>query len=92
MEIRYSKKFNQELKRILDFISQDSKARADKFVSDLNDKILDTAYMPYRFRKNSIINDESVRDLIYKGYVIPFAINDNFIDILGIYKHNLWKA
>lgn len=91
MEIRYSKKFNKDLKKILDFISKDSKIKAVQFAKGLNDRILKTAFMPYSFRKNSALSDECVRDLIYKGYVIPFSINDKFIDILGIYKHNLWK-
>lgn len=49
-----------ELKKILDFIELDSRARADKFASDLNDKILDTTFMPYRFGQNKIINDEKI--------------------------------
>ncbi|ASM34648.1 plasmid stabilization system protein [Campylobacter sputorum subsp. bubulus] len=91
MEIRYSKKFNTELKNILDFISLDSKERAVNFARDLNNRILDATFMPYRFSKNKIINDENIRDLIFKNYVIPFAIKNNCIEILGIYKNNIWK-
>ena len=60
MEIKYSKKFNTQLLKILDFISLDSEARAKEFASDLNNKILDTTFMPYRFRKNRVINDDKV--------------------------------
>ena len=43
------------------------------------------------YRKNPILDDESVRDLIFKGYVVPFQIYADKIEILGIYKQNIWK-
>ena len=45
--------------------------------------------MPYRFRKNKTINREDTRDLIFKGYVVVFRIEQDYIKILAIYKHNL---
>lgn len=36
------------------------------------------------------MNNTNIRDLIFKGYVVPFLIS-NDIYILGIYKQNLWK-
>lgn len=37
-----------------------------------------------------IANDECVRELIFKGFVVVFVISDS-IDVLGIYKQNLWE-
>lgn len=48
--------------------------------------------MPYSYRKNSIANDENIRDLIFKGYVVIFEISTKNIEILDIYKHNLPKV
>ena len=53
---------------------------------NLKKKIDDIFPMPYRFRKNQKLNDEKVRDLIYKGYVVPFFIYDDHIEILGFLK------
>ena len=37
------------------------------------------------------MRDENIRELIHKGYVIPYFINDDEINILGIYKENEWR-
>lgn len=46
---------------------------------------------PYIYRKKD--NDENLRELIYKGYTIPFEIDreKNRIIILGIFNQNLWN-
>jgi hypothetical protein len=41
---------------------------------------------PQRFRKSIYFNDNSIRDLIYKGYTIVFRINNNLIEVFGIIK------
>lgn len=91
MVIKYSDKFIDEIEVIVNFISLDSKDRASEFAMNLKKKIDDIFPMPYRFRKNQKLNDEKVRDLIYKGYVVPFFIYDDHIEILGIFKENLHK-
>jgi len=40
--------------------------------------------MPYRFAKNRAFNDENVRNLIFKRYVVPFKICKDKIEILNI--------
>lgn len=47
--------------------------------------------MPYRHRKNQTSNDKNIRDLIFKGYIVVFRIDDEIIEILNIYKQNLPK-
>lgn len=47
--------------------------------------------MPFRFRKNRTLNDKTVRDLIFKGYIVPFKVESENIKILGIYKNNIWQ-
>lgn len=46
--------------------------------------------MPYSHRQNFDANNKNVRDLIFKGYVIPYHINNetSTITILFIYKEN----
>ncbi len=92
MTINLSKDFLSDLEYIFDFIAQDSLENAVKFKIDLYAEISKIPFMPKRFRKNLIINKDNFRDLIFKGYVVPFAIKEEFIEILGIYKNNLWKS
>ncbi|MDY3669330.1 MAG: hypothetical protein SOZ73_08280 [Campylobacter sp.] len=45
--------------------------------------------MPLSARKNLEADNENVRDLIFKGYVIPFYVSKEKITLLAIYKHNI---
>lgn len=91
MTIYFDENFLINLAKIQDFIANDSINRAIKFKDDLYQKISEIYPFPLRFRKNLLVNKDNVRDLIFKGYVVPFEINDNHIMILTIYKNNLWK-
>jgi hypothetical protein len=44
--------------------------------------------MPFKFRKSLYHIDENIRDLIYKGYCIPYLVEDKKIVILNIFKYN----
>jgi len=92
MVIKYKPKFERELKIIFDFIAKDSLSRAREFRNELITKIERTAQTPFICRKSINFNDESIRDLIFKGYVIPYLIDDEVIYVLGIYKANEWEA
>lgn len=91
MVIKYKPKFERELKAVFDFIAKDSLNSAREFRNELIAKIERVAQMPLICRKSINFDDESIRDLIFKSYVIPFAIKDDAIFILGIYKANEWQ-
>ena len=84
-----SKDFLSQLDAILDFYSKDSIETTRAFYSELVERLKSISYMPYRFRKNKTTNREDTRDLIFKGYVVVFRIEQDHIKILAIYKHNL---
>ncbi len=92
MQISYNKRFLSELTIILDFIARDSLERADDFYINLLKKFEDLEYMPYKYRQSNVSDDTNVRDLIFKGYIIPYHINtkEDMMTILGIYKENIW--
>ena len=92
MVVRRTARFNHELKAAFDFMAKDSLNRAREFRNELIAKIERTAQTPFICRKSINFNDESIRDLIFKGYVIPYLIDDEVIYILGIYKANEWEA
>jgi len=93
MKVKRLARFNEELEAIVSFIADDSLNRAIAFLDELTEKILDISEYPhsYRERKNSKYSES--RELIYKGYCVPFYIDkeDNVIVILGIYNQNLWN-
>ena len=93
MKIILSEQFKEEIKSILDFYADRSKSEkaANDFLEGLFEKIESLSTFAYRFRKNQYFRKDNIRDLIFKGYVIPFIIENDTIKILSIYKHNLPK-
>ena len=73
----------------MEFIAQDSLNHAIKFQIDLDEIIDDIPNMPFKYRKSIYFNDNNIRDLIFKGYVIPYKIDTskNQIIIIGINKY-----
>ena len=71
------------------FISLDSKNRALAFKSEIDKHINNLVNMPYKCRKSIYFQDESIRDLIYKGYIIVYKIDEIkvIITIIGMKKH-----
>jgi plasmid stabilization system len=92
MVIRRTARFNFELKAVFDFIAKDNPNKAREFRNELIAKIERTAQTPFICRRSINFDDESIRDLIFKSYVIPYLIDDEIIYILGIYKANEWQA
>ena len=91
MIVEKSDRFKNELKAIVDFIALDSVARALKFYNEVILKIQNIPHNPYAYRKK--YKDENLRELIFKGYRVPFEIdmNNQKIIILGIFNQNLWS-
>ncbi|PKZ30076.1 type II toxin-antitoxin system RelE/ParE family toxin [Campylobacter ureolyticus] len=86
-----TKRYIKELKNILTFIAKDSLNSSRKFKNELDDKINKIPNYSQIYRKSLTADDENVKDLIFKGFVVVFRIKNDNIYILGIYKHNLWK-
>jgi plasmid stabilization system protein ParE len=88
-----SDRFKDELEVIIDFIALDSVNRALIFYDEIIAKINKITDNPYLHRKRPSLNDDNVRELIYKGYTVPFEIDtkNNKIIILGVFNQNLWQ-
>jgi len=75
----------------VEFIALDNIQRALKFYDEVILRILEIPNFPYAYRKKD--DDENLRELIYKGYTVPFEIDreNQKIIILGIFNQNLWN-
>lgn len=51
--------------------------------------MLSLPHFPYKCRKSLYADDENIRDFIFKGYTIPYIIEDEAIVVLTIFKHNI---
>ncbi|MDX9743850.1 MAG: type II toxin-antitoxin system RelE/ParE family toxin [Arcobacteraceae bacterium] len=74
--------------KIIEYIALDSKRKAKNFNSMLLNTIKNLPNMPFKFRKSYYFNDAHVRDLIFKGYTIPYLIDESShkIVLLDIFK------
>jgi len=88
MIIKKSKKFENSLESIVLYIAKDSKNRALFFQRRLNKILNNLSNMPYKYRKSYYYNDDNIRDLIFKGYTIPYMVDkeNKQIIILDIFK------
>ncbi len=77
----------------MDYIALDSPARALDFFETIISKVQKIPENPYIYRQKSCANDDKTRELIFKGYTIPFDIDEanNKIIILGIFNQNIWN-
>lgn len=87
MKIIIKKSFLQRLGRQVDFIATDSVKRAHKFRKVILEQIRKIPDNPYINRKSIYFNDESIRDLIFKGYTIVYRIRNDEIQIFGFVKY-----
>ncbi len=87
MKIEKSKKFLNSYQNLLDYIAEkDGVERSKRFYINVEKKIKNLKFMPYKFRKSYFYDDKNIRDLIFKGYVIPYLIDNDKIIILDIFK------
>ncbi|QQF51332.1 type II toxin-antitoxin system RelE/ParE family toxin [Campylobacter fetus] len=91
MQIEFNVRFLDELNEIKIFIAKDSQQRANIFIDNILKRCLNLKIFPLACRSSKKVKDTNARDLIFKGYVIPYLIDDDKIIVLGIYKSNKWK-
>jgi mRNA-degrading endonuclease RelE of RelBE toxin-antitoxin system len=89
MKITYHAGFISAFTKILDYIALDSKNSAIKFKVDVKAKIEDLPYMPFKYKKSFYFEDDNIRELTFKGYVVVYEINlkEDNITVIGIKKY-----
>ena len=90
MIIIRTEEYQKGLLGILKYIANDKIIASRKFKKDLNEQIDKIINFPYQHRKSIYFNDENVRDMIFKKYIINYEINlnKNTIFIFSIFNQN----
>jgi len=86
--------FDKNLQNITQHIAIDSSYQAKRFKNNLKKLIINLNNYPYKFRQSYYYEDENIRDLVFKGYTIPYLIDkdNDIIAILEIFKWiNKWQ-
>jgi plasmid stabilization system protein ParE len=72
----------------LEYIAKDKPNAARKFKSQIIKELKEVPKMPYRNRKSFFFDRKDIRDLIIKGYVIVYKVNnkEDSIEVFGFTK------
>jgi len=94
MTIIRDDRYIENIQNILDNIAKDSITRANKFRINLDKKINTIPNMPFKFRQSNYYDDKNIRDLIFKGYTIPYLVDEEkeLIVVLDIFKYSYRKV
>jgi plasmid stabilization system protein ParE len=87
MRIELNESFVKRFETQLRFIANDSPKNALKFKNELLKHIRSLSFQPLKCRKSIYFDDESIRDLVYKGYTIVYRIAEDKIEIFGLTKY-----
>ncbi len=74
---------------MLEYIaSEDGLSRSISFLEKLDKAILSLPHMPYKYRRSYYYDDESIRDLVFMGYTVPYLVDQESskIVILDLFK------
>jgi plasmid stabilization system protein ParE len=88
LTLRHSPLFEEKLDVLLDIIIADKPQSALSFLNELEKKGEVICENPMLYRVSHYADDETIRDLIFKGYTIPYKIDldDESIILLSIFK------
>ena len=89
MRLRVLKSFGDKLNDQVNYIAQDKPGAARKFKSDIIKRIKEIPTMPYARRKSIFFDRDEIRDLIFKGYIVVYKVDDDneIITVFGFTKY-----
>jgi len=88
LTLRHSPLFEEKLDSLLEIIITDKPQSALVFLIELEKKCESICESPMIYRVSYYADDETIRDLIFKGYTIPYKIrlDDSSVILLSIFK------
>lgn len=89
MKIRITVAFQNKFYKQLDFIAKDKPVAAKKFEMDIVNRINDIIKMPFKNKKSRFYDDDTIRELTFKGYTIIYRIDElkKQITVFGFMKY-----
>jgi plasmid stabilization system protein ParE len=89
MKLKFTKGFRDKLNAQVDYIAKDKPTAARKFKNDLISKIKEIPDMPFKNRRSIFFDRDDIRDLVFKGYVTVYRVNQELqeIEVFGFTKY-----
>lgn len=87
MKIIYSPRFEREAFQVHKHIAKDKPKAGREFLAKVKEHIRTLLDHPHKGRPT----EDGGRELIYKGYTIPYLIDGDEIVVMGIFNQNQWS-
>ena len=89
MNLRILKSFRGKLNEQVEYIAKDKPGAARKFKSDVLNRIKNIPSMPFACRRSIFFDREDIRDLVFKGYIIVYKVDEteDMITVFGFSKY-----
>jgi plasmid stabilization system protein ParE len=92
MNVRILPSFITKFQFVLEKIAEDKKSAAHTFRREILRECYSLSDFPYRCRRSiHYNNDDTIRDLIFKGYTIIYKIKDDEIKVFALSKYEDYK-
>jgi len=91
MNVRILPSFIAKLQFVLEKIAKDKKSAAHTFRREILQECQSLSDFPYRCRRSIHYNNDTIRDLIFKGWTVMYKIVDNEIKVFALTKYEDYK-
>lgn len=91
MKVELLPSFISKLQLVLEKIAEDKKSAAHAFRQDILRECRSLSDFPYRCRRSIHYNDDTIRDLVFKGWVVIYKITDDVIKVFALTKYEDYK-
>lgn len=88
MKIEFLPSFVNRLEGFVEFIAEDKPTAARKFQKEIISACKEIQHFPYKHRKSIYFEEENIRDLVYKGCVIVYKIDEDLIRVFAFINRN----
>lgn len=90
MKVKITKVFRDRLDKQLEYIARDKPGAARNFKTEIIKRIKEIPEMPFSYRKSIFFNRTDIRELIYKGYIVVFKVNQSN-DTIEVFGFTRWE-
>jgi len=89
MKVELTEGFLHKLDDQVDYIAQDKPGAARKFKNDILKLCKKLPDHPFKHRPSVYFENKQIRDLIFKGYVVVYEVDEgkNLISVFAMIKH-----
>lgn len=88
MNLEFLPAFVNRLEGFVEIIGEDKPSAARKFHREIINACKEIQNFPYKHRKSIYFDNEDIRDLVYKGFVIIYKIEFDTIRVFAFINRN----